>query len=179
MRRRIAFLTFLSACSVNIAFVIVPNSHKPSTALFAQDSRRGFLEAATLAASGILWQGSSPAIAYDDLAMPTEGEQAAQAVRVLFFVPRNLGQGSCVLRVACGLAVFSNSLGDLHSLHYLSQKADMEARLKLKAELKAKVAQPKTFQESLQNEMQKQKEDKGKTGEARRNAMCEELGRGC
>jgi hypothetical protein len=55
----------------------------------------------------------------------------------------------------------------------------MEARLKLKAELKAKVAKPKTFQESLQKEKEKQKVDKELTGAERRNAMCEELGRGC
>ena len=67
----------------------------------------------------------------------------------------------------------------MHFHCYELQKAEMEARLKLKAELKAKAARPKTYQESIQAEIEKQKKDKSMTGEARRNAMCEELGRGC
>jgi hypothetical protein len=117
MRRTIEFLTILSACCVS-AFVIVPNTHKPSAmALFAQDSRRGFLEASTLVASGILWQGNSPAIAaVDDLSMPTEGEQEAQRVRLSFVVARIHRQESSVLRVDCGKALrFTSAWALFHS----------------------------------------------------------------
>ena len=55
----------------------------------------------------------------------------------------------------------------------------MEARLKLKAELKAKASSPKTFQESMQAEMEKKKKEQSMTKEERRNALCEDLGRGC
>lgn len=55
----------------------------------------------------------------------------------------------------------------------------MQARLKKKAELQKKASQPRTFTESLKGEMEKQKEMDKKTKEERRNAMCEELGRGC
>lgn len=54
----------------------------------------------------------------------------------------------------------------------------MEARLKRKAELQKKKAKPQTFTESLKGEMSKQK-DMEKTKQERRDAMCEELGRGC
>jgi len=53
----------------------------------------------------------------------------------------------------------------------------MDARLKKKAELKAKAAQPKSYAESLQKELEKKKETMSR--EERRDAMCEELGRGC
>jgi len=55
----------------------------------------------------------------------------------------------------------------------------MEERLKRKAELQKKGAQPRTFKDSLKGEMTKQSEMKKQTKEERRNAMCEELGRGC
>jgi len=55
----------------------------------------------------------------------------------------------------------------------------MKARLARKAELQRKARQPRTFQESLKGEMEKKKEFKSQTKEERRNAMCEELGRGC
>lgn len=55
----------------------------------------------------------------------------------------------------------------------------MAERLRRKAELQAKAAAPKTFGESFRNEQERQKEMKDQTKEERRNAMCEELGRGC
>lgn len=55
----------------------------------------------------------------------------------------------------------------------------MEDRLRRKAELKAKAASPKTYQESLKMEMERKKQDQKVTKEERRNALCEELGRGC
>lgn len=55
----------------------------------------------------------------------------------------------------------------------------MEERLRRKAELQKQAAQPKTFADSFKNEMQKQNQLKSQTKEERRNAMCEELGRGC
>jgi hypothetical protein len=61
---------------------------------------------------------------------------------------------------------------------FVSQDA-MEERLRRKAELQKQAAQPKTFGDSLKNEMQKQNQLKSQTKEERRNAMCEELGRGC
>lgn len=59
------------------------------------------------------------------------------------------------------------------------RKAEMEARLKLKAELKAKQGSPKSFQESMKKELEKKEKDKQMTQEERRNALCEDLGRGC
>lgn len=55
----------------------------------------------------------------------------------------------------------------------------MEERLRKKAELKAKASSAKTYGESLKNELQKKEATKGQTKEERRNALCEELGRGC
>ena len=54
----------------------------------------------------------------------------------------------------------------------------MKLRLAKKAELQKKAAQPKTFTDSFRGEQAKQDEMKRKTKEERRNAMCEELGRG-
>jgi diphthamide synthase (EF-2-diphthine--ammonia ligase) len=59
------------------------------------------------------------------------------------------------------------------------EAALMEERLRRKAELQKKMASPKTFNESLQNELVKQGDQKSRTQAERRNAMCEELGRGC
>ncbi|CAB9519570.1 expressed unknown protein [Seminavis robusta] len=119
------------------AFMVAPGV-QPSTALFAeQDSRRGFLVASAGAAVGVLIQGNAPALAVDDLAMPSAEEEAAQ------------------------------------------RKAEMDARIKLKAELKAKAASPKTFQDGLKAEKEKREKDKSMTQAERRNAMCEDLGRGC
>lgn len=55
----------------------------------------------------------------------------------------------------------------------------MAARLKRKAELQKAAAQPRTFGESFVGEMSKQGQMKKQTKEERRDAMCEELGRGC
>ena len=54
----------------------------------------------------------------------------------------------------------------------------MEARLRRKAELQKKASKPQTFGESLKGEKTKQKSLE-KTKQERRDAMCEELGRGC
>lgn len=54
----------------------------------------------------------------------------------------------------------------------------MEARLKKKAELQKKASKPLTFSDSLKGELSKQK-DMEKSKQERRDAMCEELGRGC
>ena len=55
----------------------------------------------------------------------------------------------------------------------------MKARLARKAELQKKARKPKTFQESFESEMKKKKEYGSQSKEEVRNAMCEELGRGC
>ena len=55
----------------------------------------------------------------------------------------------------------------------------MEARFKKKAELQKKASQPRTFTESFKGEREKQTEFNQKSKEERRNALCEELGRGC
>ena len=56
--------------------------------------------------------------------------------------------------------------------------AEMQARIQRKLELQKKNAKPISFTESLANEQEKQKSLK-KSKEERRQAMCEELGRGC
>ena len=55
----------------------------------------------------------------------------------------------------------------------------MEAKLKRKMELQKKASRPQAFGDNFKGEQEKQKEFKGQTKEERRNAMCEELGRGC
>ena len=55
----------------------------------------------------------------------------------------------------------------------------MKARLARKAELQKKMARPMSFEESLKNEKSRQEGAKGKTKAEIRDAMCEELGRGC
>ena len=83
MRGSIGFVTFLSVCWVNSAFVIAPlnaGAKKTDMVRFAKDSRRGFLETSSVAVFGIFQQGIAPAIAIDDLSMPTEAEQEAQSV---------------------------------------------------------------------------------------------------
>jgi hypothetical protein len=55
----------------------------------------------------------------------------------------------------------------------------MAARLRLKAELQRKARQPSNFADSLRSEREKQKEFGRQSKEERRNALCEELGRGC
>jgi hypothetical protein len=54
----------------------------------------------------------------------------------------------------------------------------MAQKLKRKAELQKESTKPRTFQESMEAEQKKQKSLK-KSKEEVRNAMCEELGRGC
>lgn len=54
----------------------------------------------------------------------------------------------------------------------------MKERLRRKAELQKAKSQPATFKDSMKREQEKQGALK-KSGEERRNALCEELGRGC
>jgi hypothetical protein len=71
------------------------------------------------------------------------------------------------------------TLLDLLFYNSTNIKADALAeRLRRKAELQKKGARPASFKESLSQEMGKQK-GMEKTKMERRNAMCEELGRGC
>ena len=60
----------------------------------------------------------------------------------------------------------------------LLKDAEMQARIQRKLQLQKKNAKPISFTESLANEQEKQKSLK-KSKEERRQAMCEELGRGC
>ena len=62
---------------------------------------------------------------------------------------------------------------------HIFQKAAYEERLRRKAELQKKASKSATFGASLRGELDKQKEMGSKTKEERRNALCEELGRGC
>lgn len=54
----------------------------------------------------------------------------------------------------------------------------MAERLRRKAELQKKASRPASFTDSLAAE-KKKKDELKKSQEERRNAMCEELGRGC
>ena len=54
----------------------------------------------------------------------------------------------------------------------------MKERLRKKAELQKALAKPASFKESIEVERKKQESLK-KSKEERRNALCEELGRGC
>ena len=54
----------------------------------------------------------------------------------------------------------------------------MAERLRVKAELKKKAAKPMGYKESMSQEKNKQKELQ-KSKQEKREAMCEELGRGC
>ncbi|GMH74753.1 hypothetical protein TrVE_jg14414 [Triparma verrucosa] len=58
------------------------------------------------------------------------------------------------------------------------EKKLVEERLAKKAALQKKTARPLDYKESVESERLKQKELK-KSGAEKRNAMCEELGRGC
>jgi hypothetical protein len=55
----------------------------------------------------------------------------------------------------------------------------MAEKLKKKAALQKKAQKPTTFKESLANELETRDGLKKQTKIERRNAMCEELGRGC
>jgi len=57
-------------------------------------------------------------------------------------------------------------------------KAEMDERIRRKLELQKKGNKPTTFGESFQKEKEK-KAELVKSKEERRNALCEELGRGC
>lgn len=60
------------------AFVVGPADSKPSqTILF--ESRRGFMALSFGAAAASLTWGNSPALAIDDLAMPSEAEKVSSA----------------------------------------------------------------------------------------------------
>jgi len=54
----------------------------------------------------------------------------------------------------------------------------MKEKLRRKAELQKQSTKPMSFKESMEMEKKKQKE-LSKSKEDRRNALCEELGRGC
>jgi len=56
--------------------------------------------------------------------------------------------------------------------------AEMAARIARKRELQKKATRATGFADSTKQEFQKQKDMK-KSREERRNALCEELGRGC
>ena len=72
----------------------------------------------------------------------------------------------------------SVSYSVLSSLLDAQQEDAMKERLRRKAELQKAKSQPKTFLESMEAEKKKQDGLK-KSKEERRNALCEELGRGC
>ena len=55
----------------------------------------------------------------------------------------------------------------------------MQERIRRKRELQKKASAPKNFADSIGREQEKQKEMKKQTQVERRNALCEELGRGC
>ena len=57
-------------------------------------------------------------------------------------------------------------------------EAEKAERLKRKSELQKQKSRPMDFKESMQNEKDRQN-SLVKTKEERRNALCEELGRGC
>lgn len=59
-----------------------------------------------------------------------------------------------------------------------SEEEKMAERLRRKAELQKKASRPASFTDSLAAE-KKKKDELKKSKEERRNAMCEELGRGC
>ena len=76
-------------------------------------------------------------------------------------------------------AIYGTQWSNHFSLFRIIQKADAAAeRLRIKAELQKKNAKPMSFTESMAVEKAKQKELQ-KSKEERRNALCEELGRGC
>ena len=55
----------------------------------------------------------------------------------------------------------------------------MADRVRRKTELQKKSAAPATYKDSFTREMERKTEMNSKTQVERRNAMCEELGRGC
>ena len=61
---------------------------------------------------------------------------------------------------------------------FFGMKAAMQERLRKKAELQAQARKPMGYAESMEAERRKQKSLE-KSKEERRQALCEELGRGC
>lgn len=55
----------------------------------------------------------------------------------------------------------------------------MEEKLLKKKQLQQKLQKPASFKENLANELEVRKDIKKQTKEERRDAMCQELGRGC
>jgi hypothetical protein len=55
----------------------------------------------------------------------------------------------------------------------------MEERIRRKRELQKKANSPMNFSDNFAKEQEKQKELQKQSKEERRNALCEELGRGC
>lgn len=55
----------------------------------------------------------------------------------------------------------------------------MAERIRRKRELQKKASSPKNFSDNFAREQEKQKEMSKQSQSERRNAMCEELGRGC
>lgn len=100
---------------------------------------------------------------------------SAQSSRRAFGVA-SMGAAFAALTVGAPAAFALDDL-DMPSAE-AQAKSDDEARLKVKADLKAKAARPKSYAESVQKELGKKK-DAGMTQTEKRNAMCEELGRGC
>eukprot|EP00585_Thalassiosira_rotula_P025484 CAMPEP_0196239938 /NCGR_PEP_ID=MMETSP0913-20130531/13022_1 /TAXON_ID=49265 /ORGANISM="Thalassiosira rotula, Strain GSO102" /LENGTH=150 /DNA_ID=CAMNT_0041522033 /DNA_START=59 /DNA_END=511 /DNA_ORIENTATION=+ len=79
------------------------------------------------------------------------------------------------------VALADDSVDDLSMPSAEEQKASedaMKERLRIKAELKKKAAKPMGYKESMAQEMNKQKSLQ-KTKDQKREALCEELGRGC
>jgi hypothetical protein len=58
-------------------------------------------------------------------------------------------------------------------------KDAMAERIRRKRELQKKASSPKNFSDNFAREQEKQKEMSKQSQSERRNAMCEELGRGC
>lgn len=78
-------------------------------------------------------------------------------------------------RLPFSVAVLSHPVALLYDIDF--QKAEMDERLRRKAELKEKNAAPKSYQEGIKKEMERKKADKAMTREEKRNALCEELGK--
>ena len=55
----------------------------------------------------------------------------------------------------------------------------MAERLRRKAELQKQASKPSSYKDSLKSELERNKGRKQLTQEEKRNALCEELGRGC
>jgi hypothetical protein len=152
MKLVLKLIVLVLTASAVAGFVVRPctvcPSRNPSALAATVDAesgsrtRRGFVTAAvTLGVGAVATLGNNvlPAVAetMDDLAMPTEKEQAAM------------------------------------------DEAAMKDRLRRKAELQKQAAAPKGLAESMKAEKEKQGEIKKLSKEERRNALCEELGRGC